>query len=191
MSIRKYPGLLNGTMCNRRRLLKSMKDKFAFYDKVRRPMLLGECGFSARNRFNGSFQILRDLLVVMESKGIHWTLWSFKDVGAMGFVSPKPDTPWMKFIHRADIRKALHQRYQIWKRMRKVYKNAYGMVPETVRTKAIKQMARGIEHLELYHFLNELKKSGKKAIGKMPESFHVDNCVKNPRAVKLMREFLK
>lgn len=33
-----------------------------------------------------------------EKNGWHWTSWDYKDLFSLGIVSPKADTPWVKFV---------------------------------------------------------------------------------------------
>lgn len=61
-------------------------------------MLVGEFGIGRRwgNR-QVQVRILDELVDIFEELGQHWTIWSYKDVGAMGLVSPRESTPWKKF----------------------------------------------------------------------------------------------
>jgi endoglucanase len=190
MGLKKYPCVRKGKRYDRKALVATMKNKFAFYRKINRPLLLGECGFSSWRKSDGSYQVLTDLLTVMEEHKIHWTLWSYKDVGAMGFVVPRKNTPWKQFIHRKDNQKAHQTRHRIWRKMHSAFHKNYSDVPEIIRRKSAKLMARGVEQMELYQTVLRLKKLGAKKIAAMPRSFHISNCEVNPKALRMVRAFL-
>lgn len=61
---------------------------------------VGETGghFPKEKMLDG-VQLVKDCLDIFEKHGISWTLWSYKDAGAMGMVYPKDDTKWMSMAN--------------------------------------------------------------------------------------------
>jgi len=41
-----------------------------------------------------------DQIAVFEQNGAHWTAWTYKDVGTMGWVMPRPESEYMQRIAR-------------------------------------------------------------------------------------------
>lgn len=92
-----YPETVDGVRYDKAWLRKHLAEEIAFGQ--RRPVWLGEFGFSFNH---GQIPILqamvRDMRSLADEEGWSWTEWTYKDVGVMGLVSPRPETPWMKFL---------------------------------------------------------------------------------------------
>ena len=72
-----------------------------YAEKYNVPLWVGEFGA----RFNGRadeipyrMQAMDDQIDVMEAFGVHWTSWTYKDVGVMGWVTLDPESAYMKRI---------------------------------------------------------------------------------------------
>jgi Endoglucanase len=72
-----------------------------YTDKYNVPLWVGEFGA----QYNGPedeipdrLQAMDDQLSVFEEFGAHWTTWTYKDVGVMGWVTLDPESPYMKLI---------------------------------------------------------------------------------------------
>lgn len=72
-----------------------------YSDKFNVPLWVGEFGA----QYNGpadevSFRLraMDDQLDVFNEFGAHWTTWTYKDVGVMGWVSPDPESEYMELI---------------------------------------------------------------------------------------------
>jgi hypothetical protein len=69
--------------------------------RQRTPLLIGEFGFNTRRSGDGEIHQLRafcDQLEVYNRAGVHWTLWTYKDAGSMGWVQLHPESPYLKAI---------------------------------------------------------------------------------------------
>jgi aryl-phospho-beta-D-glucosidase BglC (GH1 family) len=65
-------------------------------EKTGMPLWVGETGgHFPKDKLLDGLALLKDCLDLFEKHGISWTIWSYKDAGAMGLVYPKEDTPWM------------------------------------------------------------------------------------------------
>lgn len=95
--LKHYPGELKGVRYDHAWL----RGFFAPWIEVskKRPVMLGEFGLwwnSSREGLNR--KVCEDYIAVAEEAGWSWAIWTYKDVGAMGLVSPKPGTPWKTFL---------------------------------------------------------------------------------------------
>ena len=66
---------------------------------LQRPIWCGETGFA--RHVAGSVPALESFLQIMEGLGISWALWPLKDARAMGLLSPRAQSPWMKLVAEA------------------------------------------------------------------------------------------
>ncbi len=73
-----------------------------FRERLARPLWCGETGVAAGMvRPKERLLLYNELLDVLEKNRISWTLWTYKDIGRMGLVSPGVDTAWMAFSRKA------------------------------------------------------------------------------------------
>jgi len=115
----KYPGDHDGKRYGREELLATLAGR---YDtkRIRRPHLAGECGAPAWFG-DESKQLLEtairlewdDVLAEFNRLGFSWNFWAFKDLGRLGLVSPRADTPWRRFLDRPEVR-SIAVSYQEW-----------------------------------------------------------------------------
>lgn len=98
-----YPGKIRGEYWNKLK----QKNKFEgeegtkFAKKYNVPLWAGEFG----SVYNGPqsetgyrLKALDDQIDLLEKLGIHWTLWTYKDTGTMGWVTPDPKSDYMQLI---------------------------------------------------------------------------------------------
>lgn len=104
-----YPGNFQGEFWDREKQLKAFLahqgTEYAKKNDV--PLWVGEFGsvYNGPPEERGSrLQAVDDQLSVFESHGIHWTMWTFKDVGVMGWMSLDPECDYLQRI--AYVRKA-------------------------------------------------------------------------------------
>ncbi|MBD3239494.1 MAG: cellulase family glycosylhydrolase [Chitinivibrionales bacterium] len=86
----------------------ALRTQFASYhdvERIPRPVLVGEFGVSRwdtddtlkrREQFAGTVDMLEQL-------GFHWCMWAYKDLGTLGIMRPRADTPWRRFLARPDV----------------------------------------------------------------------------------------
>jgi hypothetical protein len=71
------------------------------------PLWVGEFGAvynGPEHERDDRLRALEDQLALFESEAIHWTLWTYKDCGVLGWVTLDPSSPYMKLT--APIRRA-------------------------------------------------------------------------------------
>jgi endoglucanase len=112
-----YPGVIQprraaaGTWWDTARLeqdfLESEGARFTQQHDV--PLWVGEFGAV----YNGPpeerpdrLRALKDQIAVFERHGIHWTTWTYKDIGVMGLVTVRPESPYL--THIAEVLRAKH-----------------------------------------------------------------------------------
>jgi endoglucanase len=98
-----YPGMIGGSLWNLEKqeqvFLAHQGTQFTRQHNV--PLWVGEFG----SPYNGSgdevpcrMQALDDQISVFESYGAHWTTWTYKDIGVMGWVMLDPASPYMELM---------------------------------------------------------------------------------------------
>lgn len=98
-----YPGVIGGQQWDRERqeaaFLAGEGAKFTARHHV--PLWVGEFG----SVYNGPaeeipdrIRALRDQIGVFETHGVHWTTWTYKDVGVMGWMMLDPESDYMQII---------------------------------------------------------------------------------------------
>jgi hypothetical protein len=106
-----YPGNFHGMFWNR----DILAAEFGMHSGTRlafeqhKPIFAGEFGVWYTGHLDQIEQRVRaldDQLGVFDSAGVHWAIWTFKDIGAMGAVNIAPDSEYLQRI--APILKAKH-----------------------------------------------------------------------------------
>ncbi len=98
-----YPGILNGKYWDRqeqgRSTLRHQMVKYA--RKYNVPLWMGEFGAA----YNGPaierpyrLCAMDDQIDTFEEYGIHWTSWTYKDIGTMGWIVVDPESPYMQRV---------------------------------------------------------------------------------------------
>ncbi|MGE5598006.1 MAG: glycoside hydrolase family 5 protein, partial [Bacteroidota bacterium] len=96
-----YPGTIKGTEWNRRKQTEVFAahqgTRFAMEHRV--PLWVGEFG----SVFNGPagevpdrLRALDDQIAVFDEHGAHWTTWTYKDAGVMGWVTLDPESEYLQ-----------------------------------------------------------------------------------------------
>lgn len=99
-SMTTYPATLDGVTYDRAWLRLRLAEQLAF---KRRPVLLGEFGFTTGRRDDLFAPMIRDFLKVADEAGWSWAQWSYKDVGRMGLIAPSDNTPWRRFLASQEV----------------------------------------------------------------------------------------
>ena len=63
------------------------------------PLWVGEFGAvynGPAGEIDDRLQALDDQIEMLESEGVHWTLWTYKDCGVLGWVTLDPESPYMR-----------------------------------------------------------------------------------------------
>jgi endoglucanase len=98
-----YPGTMFGRRWDRRRqeAVFNAHEGTQFCRQYGRPLWVGEFGANLQGAKREAMFRLRaidDQIDVFEQGGAHWTIWTYKDVGMMGAVSPDPKSEYLRLI---------------------------------------------------------------------------------------------
>jgi hypothetical protein len=75
-------------------------------DHIPRPEFLDEFGTGYFGPNSGAHRkIVGAMIAWCEQTGVHWNLWHWKDVRAMGLLHMKPEAPWVKLLEKIGARK--------------------------------------------------------------------------------------
>jgi hypothetical protein len=92
-----YPQELDGVRHDREWMRASWEKELGF--GRRKPLFFGETGLNlARPQAPMMRRALEDMVAIAGEERWSLALWSYKDVGAMGLLSPREDTPWKRFL---------------------------------------------------------------------------------------------
>lgn len=98
-----YPGTFNGLYWNRDIIAAEFGahsgTRFAF--ERRKPLYSGEFGVwyaGHSDQIDQRVRALDDQLGVFDSAGVHWTIWTYKDVGAMSAIQLAPESEYLQRI---------------------------------------------------------------------------------------------
>lgn len=98
-----YPLDLNGTRWDFDRIHEQFVETEGYHaaQDCGVPLLVGEFGFNAHHSGDQETQQLwafNDQLEVYNQNSVHWTFWTYKDVGSMGWIQLDPESAYMQTI---------------------------------------------------------------------------------------------
>lgn len=93
-----YPGKINGVRYDRERLRSEYWRGNAFMRRNGVPTWVGEFGslYWGLRTDRGRLQAVDDMISIFEEYRHHWTIWTYKDVGAMGTAYVRPDSEYVR-----------------------------------------------------------------------------------------------
>lgn len=100
-SLKSFPGEFEGRAVGMDQLLNFLEPRHD-EQRIRRPLLIGE--FGTPQSCTIRTELLDALLTIFERMEWHWTSWDYKDLFSLGIVSPKADTPWVKFVTSGPVK---------------------------------------------------------------------------------------
>lgn len=162
-------------------------------ERFHRPLWCGETGTGyTREKIMYFRDLMKDTLDILEENDISWTIWTYKDAGAMGIVYPGRETPWMRFVremnweHRSEVQYA-QSVFDFFEE-----RGHFKMIPEKTRFK-LQFRLRGIFHsLYLEQLLKpKLESVEWKEIRKLPDSFLWENCEFHQEIADLFMSYTK
>lgn len=189
--LKEYPTTINGKPLDKS-VLKHYLDSVAQPD-FGRPVLLGEFGTRWRKHFTTpTTELIKDMIDIISKKGHGWSLWTYKDVGEMGMVSPKDDTAWQQFITKDEVKDLRHIYEEIkkisWKDVSKAGVNHQTMLrlrpyldDDLLHTKTtiLNRIVEGSVSEATFALAADKSMEELEAMAK---SFQWDNCTVNPEA---------
>ena len=187
--VAEYPFTRNGVTYDRAHIAQTMANKFAFYDAIERPMLLGEFGYNGHATTDAGYRVVDDLLSLIDEKQMHWTHWSYKDVGRMGFMKVAASTPWQQF--RSSVTKQRKNELDApFSALLAAVRTAYPDLPAPMRTKLAKKLHLPLAALELREQMKALAAASLDDLRAMGGSFRLASCERNDRAWQVFQKHL-
>jgi endoglucanase len=100
-----YPGLINGERWDYQKQTQffSICSGMRFTRKHNVPLWVSEFGAvynGPANEVPDRLRALDDQLALFDQYGVHWTMWTYKDIHVMGWVQLAPDAPYVRAIRR-------------------------------------------------------------------------------------------
>jgi endoglucanase len=100
-----YPGLVKGEPWNFQKQAQAFLtcSGMRFAQKYNVPLWVSEFGAvynGPEHEIPDRLRALDDQLAVLDQYGVHWTMWTYKDIHVMGWVQLAPDAPYVKSIRR-------------------------------------------------------------------------------------------
>ena len=108
---------------------------FRFTQEHRVPLWVGEFGAvfnGPKEEIPDRLRGLDDQVAVMDAHGAHWTTWTYKDVGVMGWVAVAPDSDYIKTIQ------------PVFDAKMKLHAEGWGWLPPSPITEAMERLDRVI-----------------------------------------------
>ncbi len=203
-----YPGEISGTWWDRKKqeevFLNHQGARFTQENNV--PLWVGEFGSvynGPQNEVDDRLRAMDDQLDIFNQNGAHWTTWTYKDVGVMGWAMLSPESEYMQMI--APALKAKYELYSdFWMRW----------LPATPAVEAISRLADVVESavadpdidkLANRNYLTQAALSGyvgnflqpyyarcfhgmsEERIDQVLQSFKFENCNRNEGLLKVLQ----
>ncbi len=206
-----YPGLINGTRWDKDKQLSAFlsHEGTRHTQKHNVPLWVGEFGSvynGAREEAGDRLRALNDQIEVFETYGAHWTTWTYKDVGVMGWVMLDPESDYMQLVkHELEAKRLLDT--DQW----------MGWLPETPAKEIVRNLANyaksviGDEEIDAdaaYVYFKQRALSGfagslmqfsyaklfkgmsEDRIDRIMDSFAFKNCIKNNGLLNVVKKHM-
>ena len=192
-SLSNYPAVVNGKHFDRAALERTLDGK---YDqrRVPRPVMAAEFGVSRTDSqpFAVQLAITRDLVSIFEERGWGWSMWCYKDLRDMGIVTPRPDTPWRRFLDSPEIT-AFMRRYR---ELEQPFTGNVGKllaatdVDGDTRSQWAREVSRDFDVPALDFVLRRLAKHPPAELAQMARSFAFASCEIHRDQLGILTPFL-
>lgn len=160
-------------------------------DVLKRPIWCGETGmpFTIDAVEKYSF-LLQETIAVLEEAGISWTLWTYKDAGAMGALRPQEKSSWSAFSKKLCrdwnfIREFLGMGAEI-KALEKEHKVH---LDENAGRKLTFSILSERQLIYTSRYQTTLAALPFEELLKLPESFRIDQCIKRNELIDIVKKY--
>lgn len=178
-SLKSYPGVANGVVCDRAALADTLKGKFD-QKRIPRPVIVSEFGVArgTPQDFSVQLAITRDLVSIFEEKGWGWAMWCYKDLKTMGFVTPRTDTPWRRFLDDPEVTRLLGKYRELEEPFVAAVDRLLGTtdVDGDVRAQWAREVSRDFDVPALDFVLRKLARHTPGELAVMARSFAFESC---------------
>jgi len=209
-AISEYPLVLNGTYWDYDQIKKQLMqtEGYSFSKTNQVPLVVGEFCFNAKHSSGKKYhQIMAfaDQLKAYNKCSVHWTFWTYKDVGLMGWLQVDPQSAYMRTIQPVIAAKeALRTDFgwlggfpqEIQQHISALSNKIASFIPGIdlfTNQRYFAQAAMSTytaDQLQLLYARQFVDKS-EKEIDEILSSFRIKNCVQNDELNKLIEAFLR
>ena len=176
------------------------KEGTKFSDKYDVPLWVGE--FGSHSKKDQCPQIISDQIEVFEEFGVQWTAWSYKDVGVMGMVRIKNDSPYIEltkdiitYIYPAGKYEKQPFRVELERKIAELADYIADHVPFDLRssfdsnTWVLTTTIDDIYYASLLQpaFIEKFRDLSLEEISEVMKSFHFDNCEIHATAYQIQK----
>lgn len=159
------------------------------------PLWVGETGghFASDQLLEG-LNLVKDCLDLFEKHDISWTIWSYKDAGAMGLVYPKDDTQWMSMAN--DFRRQWQVKGRsnptIAKEIFETLEDKFSfIIDEKLKERLKFRIFALLNELHIYQFVKpKLQSVSWEEMKEYPKSFLLENCEGSEEFAELIKSYL-
>jgi endoglucanase len=202
-----YPGVSRGQYVDKEVLEKTFLKRSEYMLEHDVPIWVGEFGPVYPPDDPGShptrYEILRDQLEIYARHGVHWAIWTYKDIGLQGVVHAAPDSPWTERI-RPIMEKKARLGVDAWGGTDAEIRHIMGPLEELFATeypsydpfpfgskREIQLLLRNILLAEplLPEYAELFRGMGEDEIDAMMRSFRFENCVKREGLAGILSEY--
>ncbi len=175
-----------------------LEEKISYFTRLREKsgmaLWVGETGgHFPQDKLLDGLILIEECLDIFEKHDISWTLWTYKDAGAMGMIYPNENTEWMKMALE------FRQQWQVKGRSNpSIAKEIFEMV-ENKFSFTVSEEIKAPLTFRLYSFLNELyihmllkpklQSIPWEEMREYPKSFLLENCVGSVELAELVKSY--
>ncbi len=193
-----YPGQHVYMSTERHERKVQLEEKLQYFidlkEKTGMPLWVGETGgHFPKDKLLEGMELVKDCIDLFEKYGISWTIWSYKDVGAMGMIYPKEDTKWISLTDEFRLK------WQAKGRSNPTIANEIFNLLESQFSYEIDDKIREILKFRIFAFLNEihlnylvkpkLKLIPWEEMKEYPKSFLLQNCDGSAELADLVKSY--
>jgi endoglucanase len=206
-----YPGRINGAMWDKEKqlsvFLSHQGTRFTKEHNV--PLWVGEFGSvynGAKEEIEDRLRALDDQLGIYETHGAHWTTWTYKDVGVMGWVMLDPESDYMQIVQRELEAKRLLDTDQWmgwlpWTPAKEMIRNLADYARTTIGDEEIESDAAYsylkqnalcgfIGNLMQFSYAKLFKGMSEERIDSLMSAFDFKNCLKNTGLIQIVKKHM-
>jgi endoglucanase len=188
-----YPGKVDARTCDRAVLERTLDGKHD-QKRIPRPVLVAEFGITRAHPqpYDVQLAIGRDLVSIFEEKGWGWAMWCYKDIRHMGILTPRPDTPWRRFLESEPVA-GFFKRYA---EIEEPFTAAVGRlladtdIETDIREQWAREVRRDFDPPALDFILRRLRDRTPYELSEMARSFAFASCDVHEDQIRMMAPFI-
>lgn len=197
-----YPKKEGGTPANRETVKAGLQVRDHFIRENNVPCWVSEFGLLEDNPVyhESKLETLKDQLSLFNEAGHNWTMWSYKDVGNMGLVRPRKDTPWamltkeiirLKKKYYCDYNTIISERWMLSSLIKQYVGDDLGEYYEEARDQWENELAKIFNNVLAKIFAQKLASFSEQELDELAASYKFENCDIMKEWAELIRSALQ